>query len=69
MTLSPARPDAPPIPIPYPDTPLMKHAYRFPVLLYRLGLGRLAGRLFMILTTTGRSSGLPRRTAIEFHEP
>jgi deazaflavin-dependent oxidoreductase (nitroreductase family) len=37
-------------------------------LLWRLGLGPVIGRLFMIMTTTGRVSGLPRRTAIEFHE-
>jgi len=47
---------------------MMKNLYKSPILLYRLGLGRLVGRLFMILTTTGRRSGLPRRTAIEFHQ-
>jgi deazaflavin-dependent oxidoreductase (nitroreductase family) len=54
-------------PIPYPDNPVMKWAYKSPILFYRLGLGPLVGRLFMVLTTTGRTSGLPRRTAIEFH--
>lgn len=42
--------------------------YKTPILLYRLGLGFLVGRLFMVLTTAGRKSGQPRRTAIEFHE-
>jgi len=46
----------------------MQMVYRSPIWLYRLGLGPLVGRLFMILTTTGRTSGLPRRTAIEFHQ-
>lgn len=53
--------------LPYP-TGWMKWVYKLPILLYRLGLGFLLGRLFMILTTTGRKSGQPRRTAIEFHE-
>lgn len=52
----------------YPSSPLLKYLYKMPILLYRLGLGNLMGRLFMIMTTTGRKSGLPRRTAIEFHE-
>lgn len=54
--------------LPYPSSPALKYAFKLPILLWRLGLGPLVGRLFMILTTTGRSSGLPRRTAIEFHE-
>ncbi|NDJ76669.1 MAG: nitroreductase family deazaflavin-dependent oxidoreductase [Chloroflexi bacterium] len=56
-----------PTPIPYPANPVMKWAYKFPILLWRLGLGRITGRLFLVLTTTGRKSGLPRRTAIEYH--
>jgi deazaflavin-dependent oxidoreductase (nitroreductase family) len=39
-----------------------------PILLYRLGMGVWVGRLFMLMTTTGRKSGQPRHTAIEFHE-
>ena len=54
--------------LPYPSGRVMQVIYRSPILLYRLGLGPLVGRLFMILTTTGRKSGLPRRTAIEFHQ-
>jgi deazaflavin-dependent oxidoreductase (nitroreductase family) len=53
--------------MPYPSG-LMKWLYKTPILLYRLGLGFLIGRLFMIMTTVGRKSGQPRRTAIEFHE-
>ncbi|MFQ3566395.1 MAG: nitroreductase family deazaflavin-dependent oxidoreductase [Aggregatilineales bacterium] len=52
----------------YPASPVMKYIYRTPILLYRLGLGFIVGHLFMIMTTWGRKSGLPRRTAIEFHE-
>jgi deazaflavin-dependent oxidoreductase (nitroreductase family) len=47
---------------------LVKWLYKTPILLYRLGLGFLVGRLFMIMITVGRKSGQPRRTAIEFHE-
>jgi deazaflavin-dependent oxidoreductase (nitroreductase family) len=53
--------------MPYPKG-LLKWLYKLPILLYRLGLGFAVGRLFMVLTTTGRKSGQPRRTAIEFHE-
>lgn len=53
--------------LPYPKG-LFKLLFKTPILLYRLGLGFLIGRLFMIMTTTGRKSGQPRRTAIEFHE-
>jgi deazaflavin-dependent oxidoreductase (nitroreductase family) len=53
--------------MPYPKG-LLKLLFKTPILLYRLGLGVFVGRLFMVLTTTGRKSGQPRRTAIEFHE-
>jgi deazaflavin-dependent oxidoreductase (nitroreductase family) len=52
----------------YPTQSSMKYIYKTPILLYRMGLGKLIGRLFMIMTTTGRKTGLPRRTAIEFHQ-
>jgi deazaflavin-dependent oxidoreductase (nitroreductase family) len=54
--------------LPYPSGRVMQMVYRSPIWLYRLGLGPLVGRGFMILTTTGRKSCLPRRTAIEFHQ-
>jgi len=53
--------------MPYPKG-LLKWLYKLPILLYRMGMGFLIGRLFMALTTTGRKSGQPRGTAIEFHE-
>jgi len=40
---------------------------RAPILLWRLGLGPILGRVFMLLTTWGRKSGLPRRTVVEYH--
>jgi len=53
--------------LPYPSG-LVKWLYKTPILFYRLGLGFLVGRLFMVMTTLGRKSGQPRQTGIEFHE-
>ncbi len=36
--------------------------------LYALGLGRLIGRLVLLLTTTGRKTGLPRVTPLQYEE-
>ena len=36
--------------------------------LYAIGLGPLVGRLVLLLTTTGRKSGLPRVTALQYEE-
>lgn len=36
--------------------------------LYALGLGPLVGRVVLLLTTTGRKSGLPRVTALQYEE-
>ena len=36
--------------------------------LYRLGLGHFIGRLILLLTTTGRKSGLPRVTPLQYEE-
>jgi deazaflavin-dependent oxidoreductase (nitroreductase family) len=36
--------------------------------LYAIGLGPLAGRLVLLLTTTGHKSGLPRTTALQYEE-
>lgn len=43
----------------------VKWLMQLPILLYRLGLGRLIGSYILLLTTTGRKSGKPRVTAIE----
>lgn len=52
--------------MPHPSG-FLKWLYKSPLLLCRPGLGFLVGRLFMVMTTVGRKSGQPRRTAIEFH--
>jgi deazaflavin-dependent oxidoreductase (nitroreductase family) len=39
-----------------------------PRLAFALGLGPLLGRLVLLLTTTGRKSGLPRVTPLQYEE-
>jgi deazaflavin-dependent oxidoreductase (nitroreductase family) len=41
---------------------------RAPLVLYRLGLGGLMGKSTLILTTTGRRSGQPRATPVNYWE-
>lgn len=56
------------VPMPYPSTPFAKFIVKMPILLWRMGLGFLMGQVFMVLTTTGRKSGQPRHTVVEFHQ-
>ena len=51
----------------YPGSDLSRLVWRAPMVLWRLGLGPIVGRLFMIITTSGRKSGLPRSTMVEYH--
>ncbi|WP_432037905.1 nitroreductase family deazaflavin-dependent oxidoreductase [Streptomyces cucumeris] len=44
---------------------LRRLAFRAPILLYRWHLGRLLGDRMLLLTHTGRTSGLPRQTVLE----
>lgn len=46
--------------------PFFKWIFKAPILHYKLGLGWMVSRLFLILTTTGRKSGRPRRTPLEY---
>jgi len=39
--------------------------FRAPIWFYRLGLGWLLGRRMLLLTHTGRKSGLPRKAVLE----
>lgn len=48
----------------YPDLAVRRRLHRAPIVCWRLGLGPLAGRAFLLLTTTGRNSGKPRRTVL-----
>ncbi len=46
--------------------PLFKWIFKIPILYYKLGLGWMLGRRFLLLTTTGRKTGKPRHTPLEF---
>jgi deazaflavin-dependent oxidoreductase (nitroreductase family) len=46
--------------------PIFKWIFKIPILYYKLGLGGLLGSRFLLLTTTGRKSGLPRHAPLEF---
>jgi deazaflavin-dependent oxidoreductase (nitroreductase family) len=48
-----------------PPMGLSRLGFRFPISLYRLGLGGLLGKRFVCLTHTGRISGKPRQTVLE----
>lgn len=51
---------------PYPQG-LIRAVLRLPILIYRMGLGRVYGLVpLLILTTRGRRSGQPRYAALEF---
>jgi deazaflavin-dependent oxidoreductase (nitroreductase family) len=43
----------------------LKLAFKIPTLIYRVGLGRLLGRRFLLLVHRGRKSGLERRAVLE----
>jgi deazaflavin-dependent oxidoreductase (nitroreductase family) len=51
---------------------MRKRVYRLtkkpPQIAYALGLGPLIGRKVLLLTTTGRKSGLPRVTPLQYEE-
>ena len=51
----------------YPRPQAARLLMKTPLVLWRLGLGPLSGFVFLILTTRGRKSGLPRRSVIEYH--
>jgi len=48
-----------------PPRGLARLAFRLPIGLYRLRLGGLLGTRFLLLTHTGRKSGLKRKTVLE----
>lgn len=51
--------------MPTPPPRWLKRAYAAPQLLYRVGLGRLLGHRFLLLTHTGRRTGERYRAVIE----
>jgi len=48
-----------------PPRGLSRLLYRFPIFLYQIGLGRLFGGRFLMLTHVGRISGRPRNAVLE----
>ncbi len=48
-----------------PPPAWLKRLYAAPQLLYRVGLGRLAGHRFLLLTHTGRRTGARHRAVVE----
>lgn len=52
--------------LPYPENCLAKKLYKTPVLLYRLGLGKLFGNYILILSTTGRKTHRTHHTPVEY---
>jgi deazaflavin-dependent oxidoreductase (nitroreductase family) len=52
------------IQLPYPSG-LLRAAMRFPILLYRLNLGWLLGKRFLLLEHRGRKSGMIRKAVME----
>ena len=46
--------------------PIFKWVFKIPILQYKLGLGWMIGRYILLLTTTGRKSGKPRHTPLEY---
>lgn len=50
--------------LPHPSG-FLRLAFRFPIALYRLHLGWLLGKRFLLLEHLGRKSGVIRRTVIE----
>lgn len=51
----------------YPGSRWARMLFRTPLIAWRLGLGPITGKLFLVLTTTGRKSRLPRYTMVEFY--
>lgn len=51
----------------YPGDGWRKLFFKAPIQLWRLGLGPIIGYVMMLITHTGRRSGLPRRTMVEYH--
>ena len=51
----------------YPKDDPIRALARSPIFLWRLGLGPILGKLFMVITTRGRKSGTPHRVMTEYH--
>ena len=52
----------------HPPRGFQRLLWRAPIWLYKLHLGALLGKRFLLLTHTGRKSGLPRQAVIEIDD-
>lgn len=52
----------------YPPKGLLRLGFRLPVYFYRLGLGCLMGKRFVLIHHVGRKTGLPRQAVVEVVE-
>jgi deazaflavin-dependent oxidoreductase (nitroreductase family) len=50
---------------PQPPKGLVRWLFRFPIFMFRLGLGSVMGQRFLLLNHTGRNSGLLRQVVLE----
>jgi len=46
--------------------PVFKWIFKMPIMHYKLGMGWMIGKYVLLLTTTGRKSGQPRHTPLEY---
>ena len=46
--------------------PVFKWLFKMPILQYKLGMGWMIGKYVLLLTTTGRKTGKPRHTPLEY---
>lgn len=51
---------------PYPQGRVLRALMRSPLLAWRMGLEKILGHVFVLITTTGRKTGLPRRAVTEY---
>ncbi len=51
----------------YPREKWQQMLWKAPIYLVRLGLAPVVGHHLLLITHTGRKSGLPRRTMVEYH--
>lgn len=51
----------------YPHGRWRRMMFKAPLLLWRMGLGPIIGHIMLVITHTGRNSGLPHYTMVEYH--
>lgn len=51
----------------YPGVGWRRAMFKAPLLLWRMGLGPIIGHIMLVITHTGRKSGLPHHTMVEYH--